>query len=158
MTENDLFKTLLSRSMALCSKREYCTDDIKSRLKLWGLGEKDSERIITILAKENFISDERYARAFVNDKFICNKWGKVKISAHLKAKRIPQEIISEALNSIDDETYVKTVRDIISARRGHIRAKNQYDLKGRLLRYGLSKGYESGLLYDILNDLKNDPE
>ena len=33
-----------------------------------------------------------------------------------------------------------------------IRAKNQYDLKGKLHRYGLSKGYENHLLYEILND------
>lgn len=152
MTEDNLYKALLSRSMALCSKREYCIEDIRSRLHARGLGEKDSDRIIRILTKENFINEERYARAFVNDKFIYNKWGKVKISAHLKAKRIPSAIISDALNSIDDETYRKTVRDIIAVRRSQIRAKNQYDLKGRLLRYGLSKGYESSLLYDILND------
>lgn len=154
MTEDNLYKTLLSRSMALCSKREYCINDIRLRLHARGLGEKDSERIIKILTKENFINEERYARAFVNDKFIYNKWGKVKISAHLKAKRIPSAIISDALNSIDDESYKKTVRDIISVRRSQIRAKNQYDLKGRLLRYGLSKGYESSLLYDILNDME----
>jgi len=38
--------------------------------------------------------------------------------------------------------------------RKSIKAKNQFDLRGKLLRYGLSKGFESSLLYDILNDME----
>jgi len=45
------------------------------------------------------------------------------------------------------------IKDMILSRRKSVKAKNQYDLKGKLLRYGLSKGFESSLLYDILNDL-----
>ena len=33
-----------------------------------------------------------------------------------------------------------------------IKAKSKFDLKGKLLRFGLSKGFESHLLYDLLND------
>ena len=35
-----------------------------------------------------------------------------------------------------------------------VKAKNQYDLKAKLLRYGLSKGFESSLLYDLLNEME----
>lgn len=152
MTENDLFKTLLSKSMALCSKREYCIYDIKRKLDSWGSSKTDREKIIKILMRENFINEERYALAFVKDKFRYNKWGKDKITANLKAKHIPSPIISLALGSIDDELYMKTLRDIINSHRKYVKAKNQYELKGKLLRYGLSKGFESSLLYEILND------
>ena len=152
MTDNNLYKTLLSKAMALCSKREYCIDDIKSRLDSWGSSGTDSEKIIKSLIRENFINEERFASAFVKDRFNYNKWGKVKIAAHLRAKHIPPGIITAALDSIDNEVYIKTVRDIVSSHRRSVKAKNQYDLKGKLLRYGLSKGFESNLLYDILND------
>ena len=152
MNENSFYGTILSKSMALCSKREYCTDDIRSKLRSWGAGETDSEKIISTLVRENFLNETRYASAFVRDKFNYNKWGKVKIAAHLKAKQISPGIITSALYLIDNELYMKTIKEIITSHRRHVKAKNQYDLKGKLLRFGLSKGFESNLLYDILND------
>ena len=152
MNENSLYKTALSKAMALCSKREYCMDDIRNKLRSWGAGETDSEKIISTLVRENFLNETRYASAFVKDKFNYNKWGKVKIAAHLKAKQISPGIITSALNLIDNELYMRTMKEIITSHRRHVKAKNQYDLKGKLLRFGLSKGFESNLLYDILND------
>jgi regulatory protein len=152
MSEGELYKSALSRAMALCSKSEYCIDDIRTKLHSWSVSDKDSERIITSLVKEKFLDEKRYAGFFVRDKFKFNKWGRIKIAAHLKSKNIPAEIIKFALDSIDNEIYIKTLKDLLTEHRKHIKAKNQFDQKGKLLRYGLSKGFESWLLYDLLND------
>lgn len=151
MDNADLYKIALSKAMALCSQREYCIEDIFAKLQAWGVGESDSQKIIRSLIHDNFINEIRYAESFVKDKFRYNKWGKIKIVAHLKVKKLPAEIIRKALDSLDKEVYVKTLRDLINSHRKGVKAKNQYDLKGKLLRYGLSKGFESDLLYDILN-------
>jgi regulatory protein len=153
MSEKALFKIALEKAMAQCSRREYCSDDIRNKLSLWGVDNDDIGKILRILISDNFINEPRYATAFVRDKFKYNKWGKVKISAHLRGKKVPQDIISSALESIDNDLYIKLLRELIEAHRKSVKAKNQYDLKAKLLRYGLSKGFESNLLYDILNDL-----
>ena len=155
MSEKALFKIALEKAMAQCSRREYCSDDIRNKLSLWGVDNDDIGKILRILISDNFINESRYATAFVRDKFKYNKWGKVKISAHLRGKKVPQDIISSALESIDKDLYIKLLRELIEAHRKSVKAKNQYDLKAKLLRYGLSKGFESNLLYDILNDLGN---
>lgn len=152
MSENALFKTALNKAMAMCSRREFCIEDIRNKLQLWGVGKNDTEKIIGILIKENFINESRYAIAFVKDKFNYNKWGKVKIAVHLRVKKLPPDIVSSALDSIDNELYTKVLKELIANHRRAVKAKNQYDLKAKLLRYGLSKGFESSLLYDILND------
>ena len=153
MSEKALFKIAIEKAMAQCSRREYCSDDIRNKLSLWGVDNDDIGKILRILISDNFINEPRYATAFVRDKFKYNKWGKVKISAHLRGKKVPQDIISSALDSIDNDLYIKLLRELIEAHRKSVKAKNQYDLKAKLLRYGLSKGFESNLLYDILNDL-----
>ena len=155
MSEKALFKIALEKAMAQCSRREYCSDDIRNKLSLWGVDNDDIGKILRILISDNFINEPRYATAFVRDKFKYNKWGKVKISAHLRGKKVPQDIISSALESIDNDLYIKLLRELIEAHRKSVKAKNQYDLKAKLLRYGLSKGFESNLLYDILNALGN---
>lgn len=153
MAEKALFKIALNKAMAQCSRREFCCDDIRNKLTLWGVENDDSEKILGILMKENFINESRYAAAFVRDKFKYNKWGRIKISAHLRTKKLPPEVIASAINSIDNELYTRFLRELIEGHRRTVKAKNQYDLKAKLLRYGLSKGYESSLLFDILNDL-----
>ena len=153
MTEDTLYKASLSKAMALCSRREYCPEDIRLKLQSWGLGENDTGRVIEILIKENFLNENRFAEAFVKDKFNYNKWGKVKIAAHLKMKKIPSGTIRSALDCIDDEIYKKTLNDLIVSHRRSVKSKNQYDLKGKLLRFGLSKGFESELLYNIISSI-----
>jgi len=151
MAENQLYKSALSKAMHLCSLREYCIEDIRAKLQSWKISESDSDKVIAILEKENFINEKRYAEAFVKDKFKYNKWGKIKIRANLKLKKIPGEVITLVLSSIDQDLYRKTIEELLNGHRRSIKAKNQYDLKGKLLRYGLSKGFESDLLYDILS-------
>jgi regulatory protein len=155
MPENTLYITALNKARFLCSRRELCNSDIRSKLQLWGIGDSDNEKITGLLIKENFINEERFAQAFVSDKFKYNKWGKVKIAAHLRIKNIAPDIIRTALDTIDNEIYIKTLRDLLSAHRRFIKAKNQYDLKAKLLRYGSSKGFESNLLYDLLNETED---
>lgn len=155
MSENILFKSVLSKAMALCSKRELCSSEIRSKLESWGASDDDAGKIITILKEEKFIDEQRYSASFARDKFNYNKWGKIKITSQLKAKKISSEDIRRALEEIDDDRYFSTIRNLLASHRKTIRAKNQYDLKAKLLRYGLSKGFESNILYGILGE---DPE
>jgi regulatory protein len=152
MTENIFVKTALKKAMALCASREYCSDDIRNKLDSWGIGTADSDNIITVLVRENFVNDKRYAEAFVKDKYHHNKWGKAKIAFQLRAKRIAPDLINSALAALDDDQYRQMIRDTLASHRKLIKAKNKYDLKGKLMRYGLSKGFESHILYDILNE------
>ncbi len=90
--------------------------------------------------------------AFSKDKFKYNKWGKVKIGAGLRMKKISEELITKALDSINETEYLDLLKSIIEKQRKTVRAKNQYDLKGKLLRHCLSKGFESHLVYDLLGE------
>jgi regulatory protein len=150
MAETFLFNTALNKAMALCASREICKWDIRQKLNMWGIKGDEAERIISRLSAEKFIDEERFTSAFVKDKFKYNKWGKIKTGAALKAKRIPEEIIRRALDSIDDEEYIDLLKVIIEKQKKTIRAKNQYDLKGKLLRHCLARGFESHLIYDLL--------
>jgi regulatory protein len=152
MPDDKPFKTALDRAMRYCSRRESCISDVNAKLESWGVSSKNKEKVINVLINEKFIDEQRYATAFVKDKFNFNKWGKLKISAHLKSKNIPGEIIKSALYNIDNELYFQTLKELLSGHKRFIKAKNEYDLKARLLRFGLSRGFESSLIYEVLND------
>ncbi len=153
MGDPDLFKSALRRAMAICAGSEHSGGEIAGKLSSWGVSAEDAGEIIRVLAKENFVNDKRYAAAYISDKLRYNKWGKVKIAAQLKIKGIPDDIIRESLNAVDDSQYLNMIKEVLASHRKSLKAKNQYDLKGKMMRFGLSRGYESHLLYDLLNDL-----
>jgi regulatory protein len=152
MDENTLNKSALSKAMAICSRGEHCIDDIKNKFQLWGVVSSEAEKLIGILLRENFINEKRYAEAFVKDKYRYNRWGKVKIRSALRKKKIDSHLVNSALDSIDQDSYKDELRQIINSHRRHVKAKSPYELKSKLFRYGLSKGFESDLLYEILGE------
>jgi len=153
MDDNELFTALLNKASLLCARREMCFSDMNRKLNDWGASDKHTDRILKQLSRDRFIDEKRFAVAFTRDKFMNNRWGRIKIAHALKLKNIPGNIIDESLATIDEDSYRDMIRMLISRHRKKIRAKNQYDLKGKLLRHGLSKGFESYLIYDLLNDI-----
>ncbi|WP_321333624.1 regulatory protein RecX [uncultured Bacteroides sp.] len=132
----------LSRLAFYCSTAEHCRSEINDKLHKWGIESDAIERILNRLETEKYIDDERYCRSFVNDKFHFAKWGKMKISQALYQKKIPSTMISEYLCNIDEEQYLITLRHLLNTKSKNIRAKNSYDLKAKLIRFGISRGFE----------------
>jgi regulatory protein len=151
MAENIFYNSALSRAMNLCAEREWCLSDMRQKLITLKVKESDIEKIITSLVQNKFVDEARYASAFAKDRFRYNKWGRIKIGSALRLKRIPEEFIRKGLDEINEVEYLELLKKIIEKHRKNIRAKNQYDLKGKLLRHCLSKGFESNLVYDQLN-------
>ena len=132
MAKNILFNTALNKAMAMCANREMCNSDITQKLISWGIGVDASEKILNLLTQGKFIDEERYAVAFVKDRFRYNKWGKLKIGAALKMKKIPGEIISKALESINDEEYIDLLKSIIIKRRKTVKAEAAHSRQNSL--------------------------
>lgn len=153
MKEENSYDNALKKAMSLCAGREYCTGDIREKLHSWGITGDECDKILSVLKKEGFLDDRRYASAFVSDRLRQNKWGKIKIASMLRSRGIDDKIITNALEEIDNDEYQRIIREEIISHRRTIKSKNKYDLKGKLLRFGMSRGYESHLLYDLLNDL-----
>ena len=157
MGEKNEQDELLQKAQKVCSGREYCISDIMSLLDRWGArDEKTKSAVINKLIGEKFIDEVRYCRAFARDHFTYSQWGRVKITQGLKSKNIPAEAIASGLKAIDEGEYLALLRKIIGEQQKRIKAKNKYDLKGKILRHALGKGFESHLVYDVINSVFND--
>jgi regulatory protein len=141
------------KAALLCSKSEICTADIQEKLKLWGLSAEESEPVIEQLIAEKYLDDERFARAYVKDKFRFNHWGKQKIAHMLHAKNISHEILELAFEEIEDEPYFDELRKLLTDREKSIKAKDKFDKRNKLMRFALGRGFESNKVYEILKEL-----
>lgn len=141
------------KSALLCSRSEKCTSEIQEKLKLWGLSKENSEPIIEKLIAEKYIDDERFARAFVKDKFRFNHWGRQKIEYMLRAKRISQEILELAFEELEDEGYANELLKLLTDKAKTVKGKDQYDTRNKLMRFAMGRGFESGKIYAALKEL-----
>lgn len=154
MAENKQRDELLQRAMRACSEREYCISDIAALLVRWGAdSEEMREWIIERLVKEKFIDEHRYSRAFVLDHFRHSQWGRAKISMALKQKRVDPVAINSGMEAIGEEEYLELLHKTLADQRRKIKSKSRIELKGKLLRHALGKGFESHLVYDAINEL-----
>jgi regulatory protein len=144
------FKEALERAAALCSNQERNTQYIIRRLSDWEVSQEDADRIIQRLREEKFLDDQRYASFFVKDKFRFNRWGRIKIRYALRQKGIPEETIEAALEQIDEDAYVQTCTQLIRQKSAVLKETDPYAKKARLLRFASQRGFESDLVYRIL--------
>ncbi len=141
------------KAAVLCSRSEKCASEILEKLKLWGLNEDDSLAVISELKNEKYIDDERFARAYVKDKFRFNHWGKQKIEYMLRAKKINQDILALAFEEIEDEGYADELLKLLQDKAKTIKVKDQYDKRNKLMRFAMGRGFESGKIYAALKEL-----
>ena len=149
------FDQLLSRAMHLCSRQEKCSSDILKKLSGWGADEEESTRILKKLTEGKFIDDRRYAKAYTRQQHTLRKWGRIKIRMVLKQKGIPEAWIDEALEELDEQEYLQTLREEIQKKRRTLKDKNRYDLLARLQKFAYARGYEPALARRVAEEVMN---
>jgi regulatory protein len=148
------YKEALSYSMDLCSRQEKCCREVREKLERFKLPGEQIEKILEALQKEGFIDESRYAGMFVRDKLRLNRWGRIKIRYMLAAKQLPEEVIKNALDEIDDQHYQEILREELSRKRMQIREDDPFQVRGKLVRFGQQRGFESGLIFRVLDEME----
>ena len=140
----------INKAAAYCTLCERCINEVSTKLTAWGILPAEQNKIIERLLSEGFIDEGRYCRAFVNDKLRFNRWGRIKITAALRDKRLPQELIKEAIEQIDEEEYTQVLRDVISIKHKELKGKEDYATQQKLIRFAASRGFEPGNILKII--------
>lgn len=138
----------LAALQRLAARSEKSSGDAMRLMQRWGVPETERRGVLARLIKERFIDDSRYAEAYVREKSRLAGWGERKIAMQLRAKGISQEIVKQALGAIDGDSQRLRLEDKLRRKLKSINAVNDYELRGKLLRYALSLGYD----YDTSSD------
>lgn len=141
----------LNKAAAYCTLCERCVSEVITKLTAWGVSASEQQSIITRLIEEKFIDEARYCRAFVNDKLRFNHWGRIKIVAALRDKHLPKEYINEAIESIDEENYIKILKEIVAIKHKELKGQEDYTTKQKLIRHAASRGFEPAMIMRIIN-------
>lgn len=132
----------LTSLMRQCARAERCSEDALRLMRRWGVAEGDARQILERLVRERFIDDQRYADAYVREKSRFAGWGARKISQALRVKKIPSEIIKQSLTQIDEAESNASLAALIERKASRTPHKDLWDLRGKLMRFGLSRGFD----------------
>ncbi len=143
----------LDRAQWHCSRRELCIADIKLKLLRWGMEQAESLSIIESLIQDRFIDEQRYATAFAREKARFNGWGPRKIEMALRAKSIPNQTVQDALTEAQQHINIESFAQVLEKKAKTIKYKNLYDLKNKLLRFALSRGFDYEKSIPIIDEI-----
>tara|TARA_B100000475_G_scaffold92462_1_gene66942 strand:+ start:60 stop:524 length:465 start_codon:yes stop_codon:yes gene_type:complete len=135
-----------------CSFSERCKSDIIKKLYDWKVNNHQKE-IINHLIENNYINEKRYALLYSMGKFNSRKWGKIKISNHLKKKGIKEKDINESINEIPETKYLDALSNLIIKKSQEIKDSDIYNKKSKIARYLFQKGYESNLVWNQIETI-----
>ena len=108
------------------------------------------QKIIKTLEQENYLDEERFARVFAGGKFRIKRWGRNKIMAELRARRIPELIVQIGLDEIDEHEYIKTLRQLIEKKSSTFDDPEEKEIKNKIYKFALSRGFERHLILKYL--------
>lgn len=143
------------RMRGLCSRREYCRQDIMKKVLAALDGDADEAgRVMDRLVEEKYIDDLRYASAYARDKSSIAGWGSTKIRYMLASKGIDRETIAAALQEVDEGKASDRLEKLLA---GKVRSlKDDPQRRMKLLRFALGRGYQYDEAAEVIGRLLND--
>lgn len=135
-------ESIFGRMTALCSRCEYCTGDIESKIRRMAASsdvEVDVEGLLKRLKDEGYVDDDRYAAAFAADKAALDGWGPAKIAFALRKKGLSSQSVDKAVDGIDREKADEKLEKIMAAKARSL--ADDPDKRNKLIKFALSRGY-----------------
>ncbi len=154
-TPSDL-KTAFLKLASYCAYQERSLQEVREKLSQYQFSEEEEEAIISSLREENFLNEQRFAETFAQSKFRQKQWGKRKIAYGLKQKGVDSQTLEQALASIDAEDYWATLTDLAEKKLAQLKPDlSLWDKKKKVSNYLLQKGFEGGLVREVLEEVAN---
>ncbi|MES2266049.1 MAG: regulatory protein RecX [Bacteroidota bacterium] len=142
----------MAKAEHYCAYQERSQQEVRNKLYDWGLWTDAVENIITRLIEENYLNEERFAKAYAKGKFNQKAWGKIKIKQGLKLKNVSPVLIKKALLQIDASDYMDTLTRLIEKKAATVAEKDPYKRRYKLQQYALSRGFETDLTAEVLKN------
>ncbi|MES2781074.1 MAG: regulatory protein RecX [Bacteroidota bacterium] len=142
------------KAASYCAYQERCYKEVEDKLAEWGIYGTDAGEILIKLSDQNYLNEERFAKAFAGGKFRVKKWGRSKIRQELKQRKVSEYCIKKGLLEIDDDVYIETLKKVAQEKWDATKQSNIIAKRYKVYQYLANRGFESELIQPLLNQFK----
>ncbi len=140
-----------------CGYQERCHEEVKEKLRSLGVWGGDQDTIVSKLIEENYLNEERFARAYAGGKFRVNKWGRNRIKYALKQKRVSEYCIKKGLQEIDQDEYERVLGRLAKEKFATLNGHKAFRTN-KTVTYLMGRGFESDLIRVALASISDGDE
>ena len=144
----------LAKLQKFCAYQDRCHQEVRTKLITLGIYGDDLEEIIVELIADNFLNEERFARSYARGKFRMRRWGRVRILNELKFRKITDYCIRKAMTEIEEEDYLETLIEVLEKKKLQVKEKDTFKANNKIAKYAISRGFETGLVWDTVKNLE----
>ena len=144
-------KEATERIQSFCAIQDRCQWEVKRKMKEWEISDKIIENILTDLILDKFVDEQRFSESFCRGKFRIKRWGKIKIKNELKIKKISKNCIDKGLLQIKNKEYMEVLKYLYIKKRNSLKDTNQFIRKGKIAKHLQQKGFESNMIWELIN-------
>ncbi len=144
---------ILQKLARYCAYQERCVQELEQKMKTFEVSPADYSEYLNWLRENNYLNEARFVEIFVRSKFNQKSWGRTKINYELRKRGISASLLASAWDGIDDTDYIEKARALLKKKKDEIKTGNSPQRYQKCYNFGLSKGYESSLVRELLKPL-----
>lgn len=136
-----------------CVIQDRCISEMQLKFISWNIDKSYRNNIISKLIEEGFIDEKRFAVNYAGGKFRINGWGKLKITASLRARNIPGSLIQQALSTFEMDEYILFLDTLLQKKLKQLGGDTRQN-RQKAAFFAASRGFEQGLIAAQLRDIE----
>lgn len=141
----------LQKLKHFCAYQERSQYEVRSKLLELNIYGDDLENYIVALIEENYLNEERFAKAYAGGKFRVKQWGRIKIIQGLKQHHISAYCIKQGMAEIDEDEYLRVFEREASKKLQSLQKERSiWTKKAKLRNFLLQRGFEDEYIYEFI--------
>lgn len=139
-----------------CAYQERSHSEVTEKLYSYGLFKNEVDELVAWLITENYLNEERFAKAFAGGKFRIKKWGRLKIRQALQQRHVSEYSIDKGLKEISEVDYQQTIDQLILKLSENQKTEDIFVIRNRISKHIIAKGFEPDLVWSRLRTILPD--
>lgn len=156
ITEDSEYRKVYSSALRILSRRSHSVRELITKLKQKKYKENAIDRVIDRLVDLEYLNDEKFAKEYFDYAIERKKIGSIKIMCELKKRGVSSEFIKMLITDDNGEAFKKNATLLAEKKMNtlNIDKLGKEKIRQKLYSYLQQKGYETDIIYDVLNSMK----
>ena len=150
LREQDDVDRSYERALNFLSYRPRSEDEVRRNLRKKNVEDEVIEDVIERLAHAGLVNDEEFARYWVDNRQEFRPRGVRALRYELRQKGVPDAIVTQALESVDEEAAVRRVAKAGARRFGHLDASGFRRKFGAFL---ARRGFSYAIIVPLIQEM-----